>query len=244
MQSARNRLSSSFEKYVIEKTMEFVKSRLIQEPSGHDWWHTYRVYEIALEIGWTENANLFIIQLAALLHDVCDYKVVGESVGKEEIVGDWLRSLGIDEETITHISRIIAESQFKGAKVDSSVSSIEGKVLQDADRIEAMGAIGIARTFAYGGYKGQIIHDQESLPKLHESFSEYKASKNTSINHFYEKLLLLKDMMNTTSGKVVAATRHEFMLNFLREFLREWECTDVKEMMGQPNTDVSGLEEK
>ncbi len=210
---------------VVKKTEEFVKSKLYGEGSGHDWWHTFRVWQIAKRVGEKEGADLFVVELAALLHDIADWKFqdgyddsVGAMVAKE-----WLEGFNVDSETISHICKIIKGISFKGAEVKDMLESVEGEVVQDADRLDAVGAIGIARCFAYGGSKGRQIYDPDIEPTMHQTFEEYKKSASPSINHFYEKLLLLKDRMHTKTGKILADGRHKFMKAYLQEFFDEWE---------------------
>lgn len=193
------------------------------ESSGHDWWHIYRVWQTSLYIAARENVDSDIVQLAALLHDIGDWKFHAgdESVGPR-LAREWLQSLAVDETVITHVCTIIANLSFKGADVKPAPLSPEGQVVQDADRLDAIGAIGIARAFAYGGAKGREMHDPQAEPVLHTSFEQYKASKGTTINHFHEKLLLLKDRLNTSTAKTLAEHRHAFMLEFLAEFDQEW----------------------
>lgn len=209
---------------VIQKTAVFVKERLENDTSGHDWWHTYRVWKLSVFIAKAEGADEFIVQLAALLHDVADWKFnknnlkAGSNVSRK-----WLSKLCLDERTIREVCYIVENISFKGARVKSDMRTKEGEVVQDADRLDSLGAIGIARTFAYGGHKGRKIYDPDIKPILHKSFEEYSNAKSSSINHFYEKLLLLKDLMNTKTGKKIAQKRHRFLKIFLREFLKEWE---------------------
>ncbi len=168
---------------------------------------------------------MFIVEIAALLHDIADWKFqkdrdisVGAMVAKE-----WLESLGADQKAITHITEIVKNISFKGAGVKDTLASIEGKVVQDADRLDAMGAIGIARTFTHGGYLGRSIYDPNIKPKKHKTFEEYKHDDRSGINHFYEKLLFLKDRMHTKTGKRLAERRHQFMKDYLNQFFAEWE---------------------
>ena len=212
------------EKIVIEKTKEFVRGKLEGEGSGHDWWHIVRVYNTAKTIGEKENANLFVVELAALMHDIADWKFHkdNENLGAE-ITKQWLEALEVEEAVISQVTQIVKTISFKGGTVDSSQSSIEGKVVQDADRLDAIGAMGIARTFAYGGFKNREMYNPEKKPANYSSFEEYKNAEDTTINHFYEKLLLLKDLMNTEMGKSLAEERHSYMENFLDEFYSEWE---------------------
>lgn len=213
-----------YDKKVIDKTVEFVKNKLEGEGSGHDWWHIYRVWKSAIYLARMEGAGLYTVELAALLHDIADWKFHNgdENVGPQ-VAGAWLRELSVDEEIITHVCDIIRHLSFKGAKVATQMSTLEGMVVQDADRLDAIGAIGIARTFAYGGNKGREMYNPEIKPELHESFEQYKKNSGPTINHFYEKLLLLKDMMNTETAKELAKERHEFMEDFLKQFYKEWE---------------------
>ncbi|MBA3064551.1 HD domain-containing protein, partial [Candidatus Woesearchaeota archaeon] len=185
---------------IIKRTADYVKSKLDGEGSGHDWWHIYRVWKTAIEIGKKESADLFVVQLAALLHDIADWKFHSgdDSVGPK-LAREWLEKLDVDENIISHVCKIIKQVSFKGAGVKSKIKTKEGMVVQDADRLDALGAIGIARAFAYCGHKGREIYNPDIKPEKHESFEQYKKSKGTTINHFYEKLLLLKDLMNTPS---------------------------------------------
>ncbi|SHH69595.1 HD domain-containing protein [Clostridium grantii] len=213
---------------IIEKTKAFVKEKLDGEGTGHDWWHILRVYKSAVFIAKKENANIFVVELAALLHDIADWKFHdGNSNIGAEISSKWLESIGVDSIYIDQICTIIKTLSFKGGTVDSTQYTIEGKVVQDADRLDAIGAIGIARTFAYGGNKNREMYNPSIPPKSFNDFNQYKDAKNTTVNHFYEKLLKLKDLMNTSSGKEIAKKRHEFMENYLTEFYNEWNCEDV-----------------
>ena len=214
-------------KKIVDQTAEYIKSRLIGEGSGHDWWHVYRVWKNAVHIAEYEQAYLFIVELAALLHDIADWKFnngnddIGPQLAKE-----WLDKLGVDESTVTHVCRIIKDISFKGAGVATGMNSIEGKIVQDADRLDAMGAIGIGRAFAYGGSKGREMYNPDLKPEQHDSFEQYKNSRGSSINHFYEKLLLLKELMNTDTARKIAEKRHTFMEEYLQEFFQEWEGKD------------------
>ena len=213
---------------IIQKTAQFVREHLEGESTGHDWWHTYRVWKMALRIAKEEkDVNIFVIQLAALLHDIADWKFHGgdESIGVK-LAREWLEKLGVDEKTINNVCEIIKEVSFKGAGVKSKPKTKEGMIVQDADRLDALGAIGIARCFATGAKLNQEIYNPEIKPKFHKTFEEYKNSKTTSINHFYEKLLLLKDLMNTETARRIAEGRHKFMEEFLDRFFREWNGED------------------
>ena len=209
---------------VLIRTAEHVRRLLDGDSAGHDWWHIERVRRVALTIAREEQADLFIVEVAALLHDVADWKFAGgdEQAGPAA-ARKWLESLEVNGPAIDHVCRIIGQLSFKGAGVATPMDSLEGACVQDADRLEALGAIGIARTFAYGGWKGQAMHDPDLPPQLHGTFAEYKQNKGTTINHFYEKLLLLKERMNTSAGKRLAAERHAFMERYLEEFFAEWE---------------------
>ncbi len=208
----------------IDRTADYVKASLSGEGCGHDWWHTYRVWKTSQRIGQAERADLFVVELAALLHDIADWKAHGgNSAVGPEMARQWLMSLGVEETLIEQVCQIIADISFKGAGVEQPVLSLEGKVVQDADRLDAIGAIGIARTFAYGGANGRLIHDPDVSPMEHLTAESYLKSGGTSVNHFYEKLLLLKDRMNTTTGKTIAEKRHRFMEDYLRRFYEEWE---------------------
>jgi len=209
---------------IIEKTEKFVKTKLYGEGSGHDWWHTWRVWQMAKRIGKKEKADLFIIELASLLHDIADWKFQDRhnDLINIMIAKKWLEGLKLDPKIISNVCQIIKTMTFKGALVKDRTKSIEAKVVQDADRLDAMGAMGIARTFAYGGFKGRQMYDPDIKPKMHKSFKEYKDNKSPSINHFYEKLLFLKSRINTKTGKQLAEHRHNFMKKYLKEFFQEW----------------------
>jgi len=210
---------------IIKKTKKFVKDKLYGEGTGHDWWHVYRVWQTAKRIGKKENADLFVVELAALLHDIADWKFqdgADDSVGAM-VAKEWLERFSVDDKIITHICDIIVGASFKGAKVKDQLNSIEGKVVQDADRLDAIGAMGISRCFAYGGSKQRPIYNPDIKPKMHRSFEEYKKNNSSSINHFYEKLPLLKNRMNTHTGKLIAQKRHAFMKSYLDRFFKEWE---------------------
>ncbi|HEY3389305.1 MAG TPA: HD domain-containing protein [Prolixibacteraceae bacterium] len=209
------------EDILIKETENFVKTVLEGDSSGHDWWHILRVRKLALLIAKNEGADLFVVELAALLHDIDDWKLAD---GEEHKVKKWLYSCGCDHQLVERICEIIEGVSFKGAGVDTSTSDIECKVLQDADRLDAIGAIGIARTFAYGGSRGRRIYDPAIPPEMHINFEHYKKSSAPTLNHFYEKLLLLKDQMQTATGHTLAEQRHEYMLRFLDQFYAEWNC--------------------
>ena len=210
---------------IIKRTKKFVKEKLSGGDSGHDWWHVYRVWQMAKEIGKKEKTDLFVVELGALLHDIADWKFqkkretsIGAMVAKE-----WLESLEVNPGIVAHVTKIVAGVSFKGAGEKDKLKTIEGKVVQDADRLDAMGAIGIARSFAYGGRGGIPLYDPKIKPKENLPFSEYKKGSPTTLNHFYEKLLLLKDRMHTKTGKRLAHKRHQFMKAYLNQFFEEWE---------------------
>jgi uncharacterized protein len=208
---------------LLKSTEDFVKSVLEGDSSGHDWWHIYRVRNLALRIARAEGADLFLVELSALLHDVDDWKLTSNESGGQK-TKNWLKSCNIDQHIIERICGIIDGVSFKGAGVNTSTNDIACKVLQDADRLDAIGAIGIARTFAYGGSRGREIYDPGIPPEMHSDFENYKKSSAPTLNHFYEKLLLLKDQMQTTMGRTLAQDRHEYMVRYLEQFYAEWNC--------------------
>ena len=209
---------------LIADTENFVKQTLANAEGGHDWWHIYRVWQLAKNIAKTENVNHLVVELAALLHDIADAKFHDgdESVGPR-IARNFLQNKGADDATCEHVENIIANISFGGGNEVKNFSSVELNVVQDADRLDAMGAIGIARTFNYGGYKNRELYNPSIKPNLHMSKAEYRNSTAPTINHFYEKLLLLNDRMTTDTGKQLAKKRHLFMMSFLEEFYAEWE---------------------
>jgi uncharacterized protein len=208
---------------VVARTADYVRETLAGDAAGHDWWHVLRVWNVAKCIADEECADQFVVQLAALLHDIADWKFhAGDETAGPRAARVWLTDCAVDRKTIDHVCEIIAQLSFKGAGVADQTSSIEGRVVQDADRLDALGAIGIARAFAYGGHKGRAMYDPAISPERHESFEAYKKSSGPTINHFYEKLLLLKDRMQTAAGRRMAAERHGFMEQFLEQFFREW----------------------
>ncbi|NOQ27547.1 MAG: HD domain-containing protein [Bacteroidales bacterium] len=207
---------------VINKTIDFVKAKLEGDSSGHDWWHIYRVWNLSKKIQEKEKGDLFIIEMAALLHDVADWKFYENEEAGLMVVRDWLIKIDLSSDIIEEIIYIIKNVSYKGAGVKDQMKTLEGKIVQDADRLDAIGAIGVARTFAFGGKFGSEMHNPEEDAKLHNSFEEYKNSKGTTINHFYEKLLLLKDRINTKTAKEIALERHNYMEVFLKQFYDEW----------------------
>ncbi|MBR9845115.1 MAG: HD domain-containing protein [Algicola sp.] len=211
------------EDYSIEQTKAFVKTTLKNAEGGHDWFHIERVYKNALLLSKSETANDYIVALGALLHDIADSKFHNgdETVGPKK-AREFLFSINVDSVVIEHVVNIIENVSFKGGNESQTFSSIELDIVQDADRLDALGAIGIARTFNYGGFKNRTLYDPEIQPDLNMTKETYKASKAPTINHFYEKLLLLKDLMNTKTGKQIALKRHRYMEDFLKQFYSEW----------------------
>lgn len=207
---------------IINQTIAFVKQQLQHAEGGHDWFHIERVYNNALLIAKNENVNELIVALGALLHDIADSKFHNgdETVGPK-LARIFLESIHIDKVVITHVIAIIENISFKGGNTIQKFKSLELDVVQDADRLDAIGAIGIARTFNYGGFKNRAIYNPAIKPNLSMTKEEYKASTAPTINHFYEKLLLLKDKMNTKSGIELAQKRHNFMESFLKQFYNE-----------------------
>lgn len=212
---------------IIDQTARHIKAQLSGEGSGHDWWHVYRVWKNAIHIGKLENADMYVVELAALLHDIADWKFHD---GNEDIgpllAREWLEKLSVGEDVISHVCSIIRHISFKGAGVVDKIDTLEGMVVQDADRLDAIGAIGISRTFAYGGSTGREIYNPDIPPQIHTTFEQYKSGKGPTLNHFYEKLLLLKDLMHTATAKKIAIHRHQVMEDFLAQFYKEWEGTD------------------
>ena len=207
---------------IIVKTIRFVRATLKDAEGGHDWWHIHRVWNNAKLIAKTENANPLVVELAALLHDIADSKFNnGDEEKGPDTAGEFLKSINVDEEIIVHVQQIIRNVSFKSGFDAPGFHSIELDIVQDADRLDAIGAIGIARAFNYGGFKGREIYNPEKKPNLNMTKEEYKNSMAPTINHFYEKLLLLKDKMNTATGKKLAEQRHDFMVSYLKQFYSE-----------------------
>ena len=208
----------------IEKTINFVKKTLENAEAGHDWFHIERVFKTALNINKIEKGDELIVSFAALLHDIADPKF---NNGDEElgpnVAADFLKSIKVEENIINEVKLIIQNMSFKNSFDKAGYISKEMNIVQDADRLDAIGAIGIARAFTYGGYKNRVLYDPEIKPEQHLSKESYKNTTAPTINHFYEKLLLLKDMMNTESGKAIAEKRHNFMISYLGQFYSEWE---------------------
>ncbi len=208
---------------IIQKTKKFVQQTLKDAEGGHDWFHILRVWNNAKLIAENEKVNLFIVELGALLHDIADAKFHNgdETVGPK-VACSFLESLEVHQKEITHVSQIINNISYKGGNFKQTFSSPELDVIQDADRLDAIGAIGIARCFNYGGFKNRTMYNPDIMPKLDMTKEEYKKSTAPTINHFYEKLLLLKDTMNTDTGKKIAQERHCYMEGFLKQFYAEW----------------------
>ena len=208
---------------LIDNTVAFVKQQLQNAEGGHDWFHIERVWKNALLIAQSETCDLTVVELGALLHDIADSKFHGgdETVGPK-VARAFLESEQVDEATILHVIAIIDNISFKGGNFEKKFASKELDVVQDADRLDALGAIGIARCFNYGGFKNRTLYDPAVAPNLTMSKEAYKKSDSPTVNHFYEKLLLLKDKMNTPTGKQIAAHRHEYMEGFLAQFYAEW----------------------
>lgn len=209
---------------LIDHTILFVKQQLQDAEGGHDWFHIERVYKNAVLIAQEETCDLTVVKLGALLHDIADAKFHD---GDEEIgpktTRTFLEGENVPEEIIEHVIQIIRNISFKGGNFKKAFVSKELEIVQDADRLDALGAIGIARTFNYGGFKNKAIYNPHIAPKLNMTKEEYKNSDSPTLNHFYEKLLLLKDRMNTVTGKKIAQERHRFMETFLSQFYAEWE---------------------
>lgn len=210
--------------FLVDKTAAYVKATMASEGTGHDWFHIERVWRLAKNIQAQEGGDLEIVELAALLHDIADWKFSdGDLQAGSRVSREWLSQIGASEEIINHVCDIVGNLSYKGAGVPDKMKSLEGQIVQDADRLDAMGAIGIARCFAYGGHKNKPLYDPEIKPTIHASFEEYKSKEGTTFNHFYEKLFLLKDRMNTEAAKRIASERHEFMQEFVDRFLKEWD---------------------
>ncbi|MEO8105540.1 MAG: HD domain-containing protein [Candidatus Saccharibacteria bacterium] len=210
---------------LIDQTADFVKAKFSGEGTGHDWWHMYRVWQMSKKIAARETgADRLVVELGALLHDIADWKFHdGDEAAGPKAAREWLTSLKVDDAVIIHIEDIIRTVSFKGAGVASNMKTIEGKIIHDADKLDAIGAIGIARAFAYGGAHQRAIYDPEESPTSHDSFESYKKNKGTTINHFYEKLLLLENRLYTDTARELAEHRHRYLQDFLDEFDAEWQ---------------------
>jgi len=209
---------------IIDKTIFFVKQQLENAEGGHDWFHIERVYKNSILIAKEEDCDIMVVKLGALLHDIADSKFHdGDETIGPKTARAFLESENVFEETINHVINIIENISFKGGNFENKFSSKDLEIVQDADRLDAIGAIGIARTFNYGGFKNRALYNPSIAPNLNMSKEEYKNSNSPTLNHFYEKLLLLKDKMNTATGKKIALERHQYMENFLSQFYAEWE---------------------
>tara|TARA_R110000868_G_scaffold124822_3_gene329757 strand:+ start:14819 stop:15472 length:654 start_codon:yes stop_codon:yes gene_type:complete len=209
---------------IISKTIAFVKEKLSNAEGGHDWFHIERVYKNSILIANEETCDLTVVKLGALLHDIADSKFHdGDETVGPKTARTFLEHENVDEAIVDHVIKIIENISFKGGNFERNFSSIELNIVQDADRLDAIGAIGIARTFNYGGFKNRALYDPNIAPNTKMNKEEYKNNEAPTINHFYEKLLLLKDKMNTVSGKAIATERHRYMEGFLAQFYAEWD---------------------
>ncbi len=208
---------------MLTATAAHVRETLSGDSSGHDWWHIDRVRKNSLRIARDEGADLVITELAALLHDIADWKFHGgDDTAGPRAAREWLVRCEADPALIEDVCEIVATLSFKGAGVSTEMTTLEGRCVQDGDRLDALGAVGIARAFAFGGHFGRAMYDPEVPPELHQSFAAYKQKGGPTINHFYEKLLLLRDRMQTATGRRLAQERHQFMETFLVRFFAEW----------------------
>lgn len=219
---------STEQQRIVDHIAREAKKRLEGEGSGHDWWHIVRVWNMAKRIGREEKADMFVVELAALLHDIADWKFHnGDDTAGPRVAGEILGKYEVGADIVSHVQEIISTMSFsKNVGSKTGMRTLEGKVVQDADRLDALGAIGIARAFAYGGYKNQVMHDPCEKPVVHQTRESYRQSNRSTINHFYEKLLLLKEKMNTKTAKKIAERRQTFMEEYLENFFREWEGKD------------------
>jgi uncharacterized protein len=212
---------------IIQSTIAHVRELSQGDSSGHDWWHIHRVWKNALTLCQHEEADRFVVELAALLHDLDDWKLIPASDGTPVRAEAWLRRMPVAPAVRDQVCAIITDLSFKGAGVENRINTPEGRIVQDADRLDALGAVGIGRAFAYGGHKGRAMHDPGQAPQLHATFEHYKQSEGTTLNHFHEKLLLLKGRMHTKTARRIAEARHAYMVDFLEAFLKEWDGRDL-----------------
>jgi uncharacterized protein len=211
------------QKRIVEKIAREVRRQLASKESGHDWWHVMRVHRTAKQIGKQEGGDMLVIELAALLHDIADWKAHGGDVtAGPRAARRILKKHRVSKDVEEHVAQIISTMSFKGARVRSTMRTLEGKIVQDADRLDALGAIGIARAFSYGGYINSPLHDPAKKPKMHRTKEAFLKNRGSTINHFYEKLLLLKGRMNTKTAKQIAKERHRYTQAYLKQFFREW----------------------
>jgi uncharacterized protein len=220
----RRHKETQLQQELITQAAAYVRAEMEKDASGHDWWHIHRVWQTARQLAEGQSVDTLVLELAALLHDLDDWKLSPQPGDAPLRAQAWMQQQGISPAQAEQISAIIRQLSFKGADVPTPMQSLEGEIVQDADRLDAIGAIGIARAFAYGGSKGRPLYDPASPPQRHRSFEEYKASGSATINHFYEKLLLLKERMNTPAARLLAEERHAFMEEFLARFLQEWQA--------------------
>lgn len=218
------------EEILIAFAAEHIQEQLRGDSSGHDWWHVWRVWQTATRIAQIERADPYVTQLAAILHDIADWKFHdGDETAGPRAAAEWLDKHGAPPDLRDRVCEVIAAVTFKGAGVDTPAPSLEAAVVQDADRLDAIGAIGVARAFAYGGSRGRLMYDPETPATPHASFADYKRNAGPTLNHFHEKLLLLKDRMQTATGRKWAERRHAYLENFLQQFLAEWNGVDGAE---------------
>jgi len=205
-----------------------MRETLAGDASGHDPWHVQRVRRAALHIGRGEGADLYVVELAALLHDIADSKFHDgdEEIGPRRAM-EWLASLGVEPVVVEQVGAIVRDLSFRGAGVEQRELTLEGQAVQDADRLDAIGAIGVGRAFAYGGHKGRPLYDPAIPPEAHATAERYKSNRSPTLNHFHEKLLLLKDRLNTPTARALAERRHQFLEEFVERFLEEWEGRDL-----------------
>jgi uncharacterized protein len=215
---------------VVSRTAEFVRAEIADDCTGHDWWHAERVRRISCRLAAAESADRRVVELAALLHDVADYKFSGDVREGPRVARRWLESCGVGEEVADHVVVIIETMSFAGARVPDREMSREGACVRDADRLDAIGAIGIARTFAYGGYVRRPIHDPGRCVVLHDDPDAYRSDRGTTLNHFREKLLLVQDRLVTSAAQQIGKRRHDYLLGFLDEFEREWDAADADDV--------------
>ncbi len=216
---------------LIERTKEHVRAKLEGEGTGHDWWHIVRVHRMAVRLTELEgDADPLVVELGALLHDIADWKFHGgDLTAGPRAAREWLASIGTDEDVIRRVCQVMEDVSFKGAGVRTKPRSKEGEIVQDADRLDALGAIGIGRAFAYGGHANRLMYHPDAGPEMHQTFEAYRNSQGTTINHFHEKLFLLRDRLHTAAAKRIADSRHQYMEDFVERFLAEWEGRDNME---------------
>lgn len=212
---------------LVDRTVAHMRNQLERESSGHDWWHVYRVWRLARHIALAEGADTKVVELAALLHDIADWKFHdGDESANGRSARDWLIRLDAAPELIDQVCDIVDRVSFRGGGVSDEMPTHEGQIVQDADRLDAIGAVGIARVFAFGGFMGRPIYDPDERPAVHATAEMYKRSSSASITHFYEKLLLLRDRMHTDTARRLAEGRHQFMEEFLSQFYTEWHADE------------------